>query len=206
MSDFDPLARRNWIFDMDGTLTVAAHDFDAIRAELGLPAGEPILETLASMPSERARELTARLDEIELGIARRARAQAGAPELLQELKARGSRLGVLTRNSMPNVMETLAAAGLVEFFEPDFIVDRDAATPKPSPEGVNRLLHAWRTDPQEAVVVGDYVFDMIAGREAGAATVLIAREPTDDHATYADAVFSDLAELLLALSTRSDEY
>ena len=44
-----PLAGRgHWVFDMDGTLTVAAHDFDAIRRELGVPAGKPLLETLAT--------------------------------------------------------------------------------------------------------------------------------------------------------------
>ena len=26
-----------WVFDLDGTLTVHQHDFDAIRAELGIP-------------------------------------------------------------------------------------------------------------------------------------------------------------------------
>ena len=34
----------HWLFDMDGTLTIAMHDFDAMRAELGLPVGVPILE------------------------------------------------------------------------------------------------------------------------------------------------------------------
>jgi hypothetical protein len=28
--------RGHWIFDLDGTLTVSAHDFDHIRRELGL--------------------------------------------------------------------------------------------------------------------------------------------------------------------------
>jgi phosphoglycolate phosphatase-like HAD superfamily hydrolase len=39
-----------WIFDMDGTLTVDVHDFDAIRTALGLPSGQPILEIIATMP------------------------------------------------------------------------------------------------------------------------------------------------------------
>src|SRR5258706_15656526 len=68
------LARRGfWIFEMDGTLTVAVHDFDAIRAELGLEPGKPILEQLALLPEPRARELYARLDALELGLARGAR-------------------------------------------------------------------------------------------------------------------------------------
>ena len=40
----------HWIFDLDGTLTVAAHDFDKIRGTLGLPRNEPILEVLETYP------------------------------------------------------------------------------------------------------------------------------------------------------------
>ena len=43
--NYSLLKRKNWIFDLDGTLTVAVHDFDAIRKELGIPAGLPIVET-----------------------------------------------------------------------------------------------------------------------------------------------------------------
>ncbi|MCZ7597637.1 MAG: hypothetical protein M5U09_07745 [Gammaproteobacteria bacterium] len=40
----DELARRTcWVFDMDGTLTHAVHDFDDIRRRLDLPEGLPIL-------------------------------------------------------------------------------------------------------------------------------------------------------------------
>ncbi|HIN00314.1 MAG TPA: HAD family hydrolase, partial [Deltaproteobacteria bacterium] len=43
MSDnYTLLQRKYWIFDLDGTLTVAVHDFNAIRNELGIPAGQPI--------------------------------------------------------------------------------------------------------------------------------------------------------------------
>ncbi len=45
------LNRKHWVFDMDGTLTIAQHDFDAIRDELGLPDNLPILESLAAMPA-----------------------------------------------------------------------------------------------------------------------------------------------------------
>ncbi|MGH9885914.1 MAG: HAD family hydrolase, partial [bacterium] len=51
----DVSRRAHWIFDMDGTLTVAVHDFDAIRTELGLPQGKPMLEELALRPAEEAR-------------------------------------------------------------------------------------------------------------------------------------------------------
>ena len=54
---------------MDGTLTHAIHDFDAIRSELGLPQGKPILEAIASLPAKDAADVAARLDTLEYEIA-----------------------------------------------------------------------------------------------------------------------------------------
>ena len=44
------LQRKYWIFELDGTLTVAVHDFNAIRKELGIPERQPIVEALKSLP------------------------------------------------------------------------------------------------------------------------------------------------------------
>lgn len=49
--------RSHWVFDLDGTLTVAVHDFAAIRQELSIPDGCDILGHLAALPEHRARPL-----------------------------------------------------------------------------------------------------------------------------------------------------
>ena len=52
----DAPAPRAVIFDLDGTLADPLLDFDAIRAEIGLAPGLPILEQLAdATPAARAR-------------------------------------------------------------------------------------------------------------------------------------------------------
>jgi len=169
-----PLANRSaWIFDLDGTLTVAAHDFDAIRAELGLPAGLPILEEIARRPPTEAAALSLRLDAIELEIARAARAQEGASELLELLRERGHHLGVLTRNSEPNAWETLAACGLRDFFADAAIVGRESSAPKPDPDGARQLLRRFEAPANRAVLVGDYRFDLEAARAVGALAVYL---------------------------------
>ncbi len=188
-------AHDHWIFDLDGTLTVAVHDFDAIRAELGLPPGEPILESLAGLPDEHAAALRRRLDEIELELALAARAAQGAERLLTALRERGARLGILTRNSRESALATLEACGLAPFFAAQAIVDRDAAAPKPSPAGVRLLLASWRVRPERAVMVGDYLFDLQAGRGAGTATVYV--DPSGEFAwsAHADLAVRSLDEL-----------
>ncbi|HEY5959038.1 MAG TPA: hypothetical protein VIV60_20905, partial [Polyangiaceae bacterium] len=60
--------RKSFIFDMDGTLTLAVHDFDAIRRQLDLPPGVPILEALAQLSEVEARPKWQLLDAIELEL------------------------------------------------------------------------------------------------------------------------------------------
>ena len=45
---------KHWVFDMDGTLTVAVHDFALIRRELEIPADADILTHLNGLPAEVA--------------------------------------------------------------------------------------------------------------------------------------------------------
>lgn len=185
---------------MDGTLTVAIHDFDAIRRELGLPQGRPILEEIARRPEREAGELLRRLDRIELELARRASASDGAAALLETLGARSARLGILTRNSHANALETLRVCGLARFFDPACVVGREAAAPKPDPGGIRKLLGEWRAAPVEAVMVGDYRYDLLAGRAAGTATVYVDTSGAFPFAEIADVSVRSLAELIEALA------
>lgn len=195
VSTVELVKRKYWIFDMDGTLTVAAHDFDAIRSELGLPQGLPILEQLAELPADRSDELHRRLGMIELEVARLASPSDGSRSLLDYLKARGSRLGIVTRNSRPNALVTLEKCGLSGFFEESFIVGREIGRPKPSPEGIQELLGRWKAAPEQAVMVGDFRFDVLSGRAAGTATVWVTHGKDAQDSPAPDLRVRDLDEL-----------
>jgi len=161
----------HWVFDLDGTLTVAVHDFAAIRRELEIPAGSDILEHLASLSVHHAQPLHDRLQEIELELASVTRTAAGALALLQHLQESGAQLGILTRNTRENAVRTLDLVGLGRFFDPAHVLGRDEALPKPDPDGIQRLAHIWGIAPGTTVMVGDYQYGLQAGRSAGALTV-----------------------------------
>jgi HAD superfamily hydrolase (TIGR01509 family) len=192
-----PLKQRDcWIFDMDGTLTLSIHDFEGIKRELGLPPQQPILEELAKLPPAVAQSLHAKLEALELEIAHQATPQDGAYELLTELRSRDYQMGILTRNSKSNAYATLEACGLAEFFPPGLILSRDCCAPKPSPVGILQLLAQWNAAPDRSVMVGDYVFDLEAGRRAGSATVYI--DPTGEFVwqSQADVAVSQLSTII----------
>ena len=173
-----PLTRPYWIFDLDGTLIRAKHDFDAIRRELGLPEGQPILEALDELPTGVAQEKHRRLDEIEIEIAKRATIEVGVQSLLEKLAARACRLGILTRNTRANAWSSLEATGLSRFFPYEDVLGRDEAPPKPRPDGIIKLLRGWSAQAEQAVMVGDFRFDLEAGRRAGVVTVYV--DPSGD--------------------------
>lgn len=171
------LERKHWIFDMDGTLTIAQHDFDAIRAELGLPEGLPILESLDALPIEESAPLHQRLNEIELEIAAESKAAEGAEILLETLLNKGANIGILTRNNKINIDVTLKAAGLDTYFKTENLLSRDCAIPKPAPDGILQLLKQWNADESDcasnAVMVGDHLHDLQSGRAAGTNTLYV---------------------------------
>lgn len=172
--------RNHWIFDMDGTLTISAHDFKFMRKELGLESKAPILEALNAMPAQQAAPLWDKLSELECHFAGQSTLMPGVPELLDKLQARGAKLGLLTRNIMPVVETTLNACGIGHFFPIQHRLDRDSCMPKPSPDGINHLLDDWQADASDSVMVGDYVYDLQAGKSANVATIHI--DPAGDFA------------------------
>lgn len=188
------------IFDLDGTLTEPFLDFDAIRAEIGMPPG-PILESLAALQSserERAEEI---LRRHEWEAARKATLHDGAAEAIADCRTKGFATAILTRNARAPAQHVIETFGLFV----DALWTRDDGPVKPSPEPVLALCRRLSANPQRSWVVGDYLFDLQAGRAAGAGTVLmIGNRETPSYAELADAVIRSLRELSTVLRNGLD--
>ncbi|GHB18498.1 HAD family hydrolase [Salinicola rhizosphaerae] len=164
---------KHWVFDMDGTLTVGVHDFPAIRRELEIPESADILHHLETLPAAEREAKHAWLLEHERELAMRSTAAFGAVALILELRSRGCRLGILTRNAKSLAHITLEAIGLDDCFAYDDVLGRDEAPPKPHPGGLTHFIDKWQVAPGETVMVGDSWLDMACGRAAGSRTVLV---------------------------------
>ena len=162
-----------WIFDLDGTLTKTQHNFDHIRNELDIPDGELILEYVDSLPSSEANILLARLSQLEKETIADAQIAEGAMPLLELLQSRSNNLGILTRNTQENAIQTLEKIDLKRFFSDDVIVGREQGPPKPAADGVLYLLNKWKTNQDDCVIVGDFHLDLKTGRNAGVMTILV---------------------------------
>ena len=189
------LKRKYWIFDLDGTLTIAVHDFNAIREELGIPEGQPIIKTLESLPLKESRNKKKKLQEIEEKLALNASPAPGVEKLLKTLDSQNYFFGILTLNTRENAWITLEALGLSEYFTKESVIGRWCAEPKPSPNGIKKLLNHWNVYANDALIVGDYLYDLQVGRAAEIATVHVDPSGNFEWPELADISVCSLNEL-----------
>ena len=197
------------VFDLDGTLLEPALDFDAIRAQIGLPPGATILEAMDTLSEAERTRAGAILDRHEAEAADRSRLMPGAGELLDWLRARGIRTAVLTRNSRRSVERACRQHGLrfsaVVARSTSLGASREDHLPKPSPVGVRHLMSTLGTEPEETIVVGDFRFDVEAGAAAGCRTIALVSDPCPAWASEATWIAADLAEVRRILSEAHGE-
>ncbi len=158
------------IFDLDGTITRPNLDFKRIKHAVGLDDPEVLLlDYILSLPQERRRRAFEIVDSFEEEAARSAELRKGAAALLRRLRRRGIKVAIFTRNSRKSVRTVLDRFRL----EVDAVISREDGPPKPEPDALVALLRRLGLRPCEAIMVGDFGIDVIAGRRAGIRTVLL---------------------------------
>lgn len=159
------------IFDLDGTLVDSGLEFGLIRREMGLPHGVPVLESVQALPEDQAFRCREILRKHERDAAERAVPIPGILPFLDEMERLGLRRAVFTRNSRWATTLTLKRCGLVF----DVVLTRDDGPVKPDPWAIHRICEIWSIPPERVAVIGDFSYDIQAGRRAGARAVLFTR-------------------------------
>jgi len=190
------------IFDLDGTITEPYFDFDAIREEIGLERHSgPILEALQSMTVQQRQRAETILHFHEEKAVTASSLNPGARETLDALRERGIPVGILTRNRACNAL-AVADKHRLRF---DAVVGREDGPVKPDAFGVLHLCRQFAVLPAQTMVVGDYLFDLVCARAAGAIPVLIANhDRAAEFSLQADFTVQTLSELLPIIDNHDD--
>ncbi|MHC4646077.1 MAG: HAD family hydrolase [Planctomycetota bacterium] len=189
------------IFDLDGTITEPYFDFDAIRKEMGLDkdAG-PVWEAMATMTPDQRRQAEEILDVYEQRAVAESRLNHGARETLEKLRKVGMPIGILTRNKKSNALAVAKKHSLTF----DAVVDRNDGPVKPDAFGVLRLCGRFGVEPQETLVVGDYLFDLLCAKAAGAIAVLLVNSNrAAEFVEHADFVIEKIEQLVQIIEEKN---
>ena len=209
MSSFDTL-----LFDLDGTLIDSVADLttsiNLLRDEQGLPPLDQ--PTVASYVGDGAGLLVRRaLPEgfyrnqhlerfLTIYSEHLSDATAPFPGIVPFLRAcRDKALAVVTNKPIVPTLELLERLDLRQFF-PVVIGGDSTPTKKPDPGPVRLALSQLGRPATDAVMIGDHVNDLLAGRAAGTLTCYCAWGTGDHRDTPHDldaAIPADLGRLFL---------
>ena len=188
------------IFDLDGTITQPYFDFDAIRKEMGLEADSgPILEAMKKMTLQQRQRVEEILHFHERRAVTESKLNAGAKQTLSALRAAGIHIGILTRNRRSNAVAVIQKHNL-KF---DAVVGREQGPVKPDAFGVLEICRQFGVKPAETILVGDYLFDLLCAKAAGAVAVLLANsKQADEFAEHADFTIDKIEQVLEIIETK----
>ncbi len=182
------------IFDLDGTITQPYLDFDLIREEMGLPADSgPILESMEKMTAPQRRRVEEILHRHEQKAVTKSKLNPGTHQTLDALRRAGIHIGILTRNKRSNAL-AIARKHNLRF---DAVFGREEGPAKPDSFGVLQLCREFDVEPGETLLVGDYLFDLLCAKAAGAVAVLLTNHnQADDFAEHADFCIENISQIL----------
>jgi phosphoglycolate phosphatase len=171
------------VFDFDGTLAELNIDFPALYVKIFELADrfgvdrtkvseryliELIDQMTAQLSDGAAAEFYAGATKLvvdeEVASAARAALFAGTRELLDRLRGRGIKVGVVTRNCEAAVRTVFPD---VEDHVDCFLPRERAGRVKPHPEHLARTLACLGTRPGSSALVGDHPIDIESARTAG---------------------------------------
>ena len=181
---------RALIFDLDGTLTLPSLDFRLIRQEIGISRGDLVTEIGKLPPAERE-QAWAVVRRHEEEAMRNQTLQDGTSALLERCRRERIRVGVVTRNERQSIDHLCLKYGLTF----DAAVSREFPHVKPHPGPVLHMLELWQIAPGEALVIGDYLYDIDCGRAAGTKTCFFQNQGSPFYGQNADYVVGSMKEL-----------
>lgn len=176
------------VFDSDGTLLdtreLIIEGYKAVLHNHGLEhlandhyirqrLGKPVPETYEQIIAGHnvgltVDELANEHDAVQNTMVDRIRAYPHTEQILHSWKAKGVKLCLFTSGKRMMIERNFAGAGMPDpygLFDAIITADDDVAR-KPEPDAISELLRRVEVDPQNAVVVGDHAYDIIAGARA----------------------------------------
>lgn len=207
------------LFDLDGTLIntneliIASylHTLDKFfpeqynREHIIPLMGMPLTETMEHFDKNQVKELIETYKEHNLSHHEELVTEfEGVIETIETLHKNGYKLGIVTTKMRNSVNLGLKIVGLDKYFETIVTLD-DVERAKPDAEPVEKALAPLNAKPEEAIMVGDSKYDILAGKNArtktaGVSWTIRGREYLEEFSP--DYMLDHMTDLLTILGER----
>ena len=176
---------RGFIFDLDGTLVTSSLDFTLIKAEIECPDHEDVLTYIKHLSDEQRVWAMDIVHRHEREDAESCEWIAGAEDFIEACRVRDIPMAILTRNSAFSSQIKIERNQIPI----SYLVTRECSKPKPDPTALYDIANRFELPTQHMMMVGDYRYDLEAGRNADMPTCLINFDQLPDYAELADVAF-----------------
>jgi phosphoglycolate phosphatase len=210
------------VFDFDGTLAVLNIDFsamkerifdlmkhcgiqeEAVKEKYLLEIIDEVYQILWKKDPVKAetfyQESHDILHRVEMNGAENGRLIQGAAATLERLRAKGIKVGIITRNCDDAVRKVFPR---INNFCDVFVSRNSVKRVKPHPDHLTHVIKSLKVPGEEVVMVGDHIIDIQAGKRMGMKTVGVLtgrtkREEFDK--AGADYVLKDASEICRLLA------
>lgn len=134
--------------------------------------------------------------QVEMESAEKGRLFSNTKIVLQDLRKRGIKVGIITRNCEEAVRRLFPD---MDDYCDAFASRNSVKRVKPHPEHLNHVLETLKVQGEKALMVGDHLIDIEAGKRLGMKTIgvltgRIKREEFEE--VGADGVLEDISEIL----------
>lgn len=174
------------LFDLDGTLVNSLpfiiDTYKLVFDKLNLPwaggkvarwIGRPLIEIAGYFAGKRKEEFLKSYEYYyNLDLEQNISLFPGTLEILEHLRAKGMRLGIVTSKGRNGTERTVKATGLDSYMKV-IVTAQDVSIHKPFPEPILEALRLLGALPQQAFYVGDSFLDVEAGKKAGVTTLAV---------------------------------
>jgi HAD superfamily hydrolase (TIGR01509 family) len=178
-------------FDLDGTIIRTSVAFSPFRKRIGCIEGD-VLNYINSRGKEEREVLYSILDEYELCIQNDCTLNNGFEELIDFLTINKIKTGIITRSTKRHAIAVADKLSIPI----STIIGRDTTTPKPSGEPLQLFSSMLNVPLSRMLFVGDFMWDILAGKNAGVKTVFLVKDVVPEFASQADYIIHNLREVI----------
>ena len=177
-------------FDLDGTITKTRVQFAPYKKRIGCKNGD-VLAYIKKQALDRQQGLYSILDEYEYQIEKDCILNDGFLDLMDFLNDKGIKTGIITRATRHHARQVVQKLGIPI----PYVIGREDTDPKPSGKPLIHLSALLKKPLHKMICVGDFLWDILAGKNAHVTTVLLATEATWKYTHLRDYVIYHLSSL-----------